>query len=72
MKCFLLWVDEKLPALTDGINRAVHCMTNGLRTLVDLVIIASLQQRDIQVSLCQHRTRECCEHSVQQECTEMQ
>ena len=65
MKCFLLWVDEQLPALTNGINWAVHCMTNGLNTLIDLVIIASLQQRDIQVSLCQRRTRECCEHNVQ-------
>jgi len=47
MKCFLLWIDEELPALTDGINRAVHHVTNGLRTLEDLVVIASLQARDI-------------------------
>jgi len=47
MECFLLWIDEQLPALTNGVNRAVHCVTNGLRTLKDLVIIASLQQRDI-------------------------
>ena len=47
MKCFLLWIDEQLPALTDGINRAVHRVSNGLRTWKDLVVIASLQPRDI-------------------------
>ena len=50
MKCFLLWIDEELPALTDGINRAVHRVTNGLRTLKDLVVIASLQPRDVVTS----------------------
>ena len=45
MQDFLLWLDEKLSTLPNGVNGAVHSVSQCLGTGKDLKIITSLQDQ---------------------------
>ena len=45
MQDLLLWLDEELPTLPNGVDGAVHSVSQCLRTRKDLKIIAPLQNQ---------------------------